>query len=149
ASLLRAVVMSTLAAIARLRQVPVSGAEILARSVMLVVLCAPRLLGDVGFQLSAVATAGVLLAAGERITGWLVGVPSTGSSLVRFAWSRGARIGTWIAPALWTPLLAQLFCAPILAHTFGRVPFGALVITLAVVPAATLTMTSALIALVC
>ncbi len=119
-SVLRAVLMAAITTLAlecgrRGRPLPV-----LLATVGLLLLVWPRWLLAVGFQLSVVATAALLLSAGPLEQGlrrWLPG------------WC-----GPWLAPATAVPLAACLYTLPLQLLHFGVVPLYALLANLLAAP---------------
>ena len=81
--------------------------------------------GDIGFQLSVTATAG-LLAWGDRATTWMRGLA-------------GGRMPAWLAETLGVSLAAQLATLPLVLFHFGRLslisPLANLVVAPLVAPA--------------
>jgi len=114
-SVIRAATMAGLVLVGRAAGVPVTIWTALGSAVSLVLVAAPELALDVGFQLSVAATAGVL--AGSRA---LVGI--------------GPR---WLALPLGVTLAAQLAVAPILLATFGKVPVWSPIANLLAAPLVT------------
>jgi competence protein ComEC len=93
----------------------------------------PALVGDAGFQLSTLATAGLIAwgsAATERIDRWTHG-----------------RAPRWLAESLGVSLAAQLATLPIVVASFGRVALVAPAVNLAVVPLVAPVMAGGLVAL--
>jgi competence protein ComEC len=93
---------------------------VLLASVLLLLLIWPRWLVAVGFQLSVVATAALVLSAGPLELGlrrWLPG------------WC-----GPWLAPAVAVPLAASLYTLPLQLLHFGVVPLYALLANLLAAP---------------
>jgi competence protein ComEC len=93
----------------------------------------PALVGDAGFQLSTLATAGLIAwgsAATERIDRWTHG-----------------RAPRWLAESLGVSLAAQLATLPIVVASFGRVALVAPAVNLAVVPLVAPVMAAGLVAL--
>ena len=102
-SVLRAAVMAGMVLCGRLTGVAVNGWVALGGTVTLLMLLSGGLADDVGFQLSAAATAGVLVGAG--------------------AWS--GRRPRWAWTALGATVAAQAAVAPLLLVHFGSVPLFA------------------------
>ena len=94
----------------------------------------PSLVVDAGFQLSTVATAGILAWADplERRLGRI----------------SGGRLPAWLAESLGVSLAAQAATLPIVLATFGRLALIAPVVNLAIVPLIAPAMAAALVALV-
>lgn len=113
-SVLRAVAMAGVVALASLGHRRVGGPQALAYVVVLLVVVDPLIVWSVGFQLSVAATLGIGL------------------------WSRGlaSRLGgpRWLAEAVAVTCCAQLAVAPLLALHFGSVPIAAIAANIAVVP---------------
>lgn len=102
------------------------GLTSLALAATLLVFFCPPLLGDVGFQLSFLATLGILVLA-----------PRFHLLSQQFLLSRFGRVGPvarWLLPALSITAAAQLFTAPVVAWVFGAVPLLGLPINLLAVP---------------
>jgi len=102
-SVVRAGAMAALVLGGRLTGIAVDGWTALGTASAAVLLVAPRLVGDVGFQLSVAATAGVLAGAG--------------------AWKE--RRPRWMWTALAATVSAQAAVAPLLLVHFGQVPLFA------------------------
>ena len=101
---------------------------------VLLLLSDPRLIGDAGFQLSSLATAG-LIAWATPLTEW---IEATG---------RG-RLPHWLAESLGVSLAAQAATLPIVLVSFGRLALVAPVVNLAVVPLVAPAMAVGLVAMV-
>ena len=93
----------------------------------------PSLVRDVGFQLSTLATAGILA--------W---ADPIGQRLRRVA---GGRFPGWLADSLAISLAAQAATLPVVLQTFGRLAVVSPAINLAIVPLVAPAMAAALIAL--
>jgi competence protein ComEC len=119
-SVVRAAVMAAVVLLAREsgRSARAPAALALAAFSMLVV--DPTMIGDAGFRLSVVATAG-LLAWGTPLGRWFAGLG-------------GGRIPGWLAEGLGISLAAQAATLPDVLVTFGRLSLVAPVVNLAVVP---------------
>ena len=119
-SVVRAAVMAAVVLLAREsgRSARAPAALALAAFSMLVV--DPAMIGDAGFRLSVVATAG-LLAWGTPLGRWFAGLG-------------GGRIPGWLAEGLGISLAAQAATLPDVLVTFGRLSLVAPVVNLAVVP---------------
>lgn len=102
-SLIRATAMSVLAIVALLTRRPPAAMNALAVAVGAMVLSEPRVLADVGFQLSVAATAGILGLAPVLAAGW--------SALPR-----------WLALSLGTTVAAQLVSLPVSVPLFRLWP---------------------------
>ncbi|MEB3335476.1 MAG: ComEC/Rec2 family competence protein [Cyanobacteriota bacterium] len=120
-SVVRAVLMGTLALAARevgLRGRPLG---LLGLSVAAMLLVRPDWLGDVGFQLSVAATAGLVVSADPMEQG--LRPPLTALPLVPSAWREP--LAAALAPALAVPLAASLWTLPLQLLHFGVVPLWA------------------------
>jgi competence protein ComEC len=120
-SVVRAVLMGTLALGARevgLRGRPLG---LLALSVVTMLLLRPDWLGDVGFQLSVAATAGLVLSADPLEAA--LQPPLRAMPLVPPAWREPLTAA--LAPALAVPLAASLWTLPLQLLHFGVVPLWA------------------------
>ena len=132
ASVVRAAAMAGVALLARESGRPGTAAAALGWAVALLVLAVPANAADVGLQLSAAATAGLiawstpLTAAIERRAGWLPG---------------------WIREGLGVSLAAQAATLPIVLLAFGRVAPLSPLTNLAVVPLVPLAMAAGTVAL--
>src|SRR3954447_7099957 len=93
----------------------------------------PGLVGDAGFQLSTLATAG-LIAWATPLTEWLVRV------------GRG-RVPRWLAESLGVSLAAQAATLPIVLASFGRLAILSPAVNLIVVPFVAPAMAAGIIAL--
>lgn len=105
-AVMRATLMALVALVARELGRPRDGLVALCLACALMVAAEPRVVLDVGFQLSCAATAGLVLLA-----------PSIQSRL--------ARLPAWLAEALAVTLAAQLAVLPIVIGTFGQMSFVA------------------------
>jgi competence protein ComEC len=143
ASVLRAAAMATVAAVAALRQVPVSGLEVWARGLTVLVLCRPALLNDTGFQLSSAATVGLVLSD----TLWPVFLVGSRPILGQQPCQRVKRFGRTLSEACRTTFVAQMFCLPILSRTFGRIPLTGMLANLVAVPLGSLAMVAGVVGL--
>lgn len=119
-SVVRASAMAVLALVATTAGSPLARLQVLGLALAAIVLVDPLLVRSVGFQLSAAATAAIVLAA-----------PGLEAVLPGPAWLR--------APLAVTGA-AQLGVAPILVTTFGPLPVASLPANLLAVPAAGLVM---------
>lgn len=124
-SLIRATVMSALAFAALLTRRPPAAANALAVAVAVMVLCEPRVLADVGFQLSVAATAGLLWIAPALAAGW--------TALPR-----------WLGLSLATTVAAQLAALPVSAPVFHLWPLLSPLANLLYVPWTALALTGCL-----
>ena len=93
----------------------------------------PGLVADAGFQLSTIATAGLIAwgnAGTERIDRWT-----------------GGRAPRWLAESLGVSMAAQLATLPIVIASFGRIALIAPVVNLAVVPLVAPVMAAGIVAM--
>lgn len=120
-SVLRAVVMAGLAAAATSVGRPVSGLRVLGLAVIVLLLVDPLLVRSLGFQLSAAASAGILVLA--PVIGRCLPLPA------------------WLATAVAVPLSAQVATAPLLAARTGGLSLVSLPANVLAEPAAGLVMT--------
>ena len=104
-SVLRAVAMASAAAMAATAGRPASSLRLLSLAVVGLLLVDPLLVHQVGFQLSVLATAGIVVLAGPLARR----LPGPG----------------WLTLPLSVTLAAQVATAPLLAHYFGAVPLAA------------------------
>ena len=116
-SVVRAAAMGTVGLLAMGTDGRERGARTLGAAVVALLLVDPGLATNVGFALSVVATAGILLLA----PGW------------RDAMCRW--LPRWLAEAIAVPATAQLACTPLVAAISGQVSIVAVVANLAVAPA--------------
>jgi competence protein ComEC len=129
-SVVRAVLMGSLALAAKeggLRGRPLG---LLGLSAAGMLLLQPHWLQDVGFQLSVAATAGLMVTAGpleEALKPWLAALPF-GPARFRPAFT------THLAPALAVPLAASLWTLPLQLLHFGVVPLWAVPANLVATP---------------
>ncbi|OGO54780.1 MAG: hypothetical protein A2Z32_07420, partial [Chloroflexi bacterium RBG_16_69_14] len=93
----------------------------------------PELIGDAGFQLSSLATAG-LIAWATPLTGWIETI------------TRG-RLPHWLAESLGVSLAAQAATLPIILVSFGRLAILSPIVNLVVVPLVAPAMVAGLVAL--
>jgi competence protein ComEC len=119
-SVLRAVVMAGIAAVAACRGTPVGGVHVLALAVSGLVLVDPFLVRSTGFHLSVAATAGILLLS-SRVMNVLPGPAPV------------------VLPVAVT-VSAQIAVAPLLIGTFGGVPVVSLAANVLAAPAAAMAM---------
>ena len=96
-----------------------SGFGVLLLTLSLMMLLHPAWARSIGFQLSAAATAGLILTAPGLETWWAERLP--------------ARLG-WLAPALSVPLAAMAWTLPLQLLHFGSAPLYALVANLLAAP---------------
>lgn len=119
-SVLRAVLMAALALLALEGGRRGRPLALLLLSALVLLLVQPRWLVSVGFQLSVVATAALVVSAGP-LERWLLGwLPPPGRR--------------WLAPALAVPLAACLWTLPLQLLHFGVVPSYALLANLLAAP---------------
>ena len=116
-SVLRAAVMGSVGLVAMGANGRQRGSRALGVAVVCLLLVAPPLATSMGFALSVLATAGILLLA----PGW------------RDALSRW--LPRWLAEAVAVPATAQLACTPAVAALSGQVSLVAVATNLAVAPA--------------
>ena len=102
-------------------------------AVTLLLLTDPKLISDAGFQLSSLATAG-LIAWATPLTGWLESV------------FRG-RLPHWLAESLGVSLAAQAATLPIILVSFGRLAVLSPLVNLVIVPLVAPAMAVGLVAL--
>ena len=119
-SVVRAAAMAGVVLLARELGRPSRAAAAIGWAVTLLLLADPGLVDDVGFRLSALATAG-LIAWGTPLADRLSG-PAPG------------RLRAWLAESLGVSLAAQLATLPIVALEFGRLSIVSPVVNLGVVP---------------
>lgn len=108
-SVLRAGLMAVLVLVGDILKRERDAVNTLGAAGFILLLVDPRLLFDVGFQLSAGATLGILLFA-RRIETWLA---------PRFQWVFGERAGAWLAAGLSVTFAAQVMVEPISLYNFG------------------------------
>ena len=133
ASVVRAALMASVVLLARETGRAGRAAAALGWAAVLLLVADPRLIGDAGFQLSSLATAG-LIAWATPLTAWLESV------------GRG-RLPRWLAESLGVSLAAQAATLPIVLVSFGRLAILAPVVNLAVVPLVAPAMAVGLLAL--
>ena len=133
ASVVRAAVMAAVVLLARESGRAGAAAMALGWAVTLLLVADPRTVGDAGFQLSVLATAG-LLAWGTTLT-------------ERLRTWRGHRPG-WLAESLGISFAAELATLPVVLAGFGRLAILAPAVNLAVVPLVPPAMATGLLALV-
>jgi competence protein ComEC len=120
ASVIRAAVMAGVALLARELGRPGSAAAALGWACTALLLVDPAYIGDAGFRLSVLATAGIL-AWGSSLTARIAG-PDPGRSR------------RWLAEILGVSLAAQVATTPIVLLDFGRLSLVAPAVNLVVVP---------------
>ncbi len=133
ASVVRAALMAGVVLLARETGRAGRAAAALGWAAVLLLLADPRLIGDAGFQLSSLATAG-LIAWATPLADW---IESTG---------RG-RVPRWLAESLGVSLAAQAATLPVVLVSFGRLAILAPAVNLAVVPLVAPAMAVGLVAL--
>ncbi|MDO8485019.1 MAG: ComEC/Rec2 family competence protein, partial [Candidatus Limnocylindrales bacterium] len=134
ASVVRAALMAGIVLLARESGRAGRAAAALGWAVTLLLVSDPKLVGDAGFQLSSLATAG-LIAWATPLTAWIDTV------------GRG-RVPRWLAESLGVSLAAQAATLPIVLVSFGRLALLSPLVNLAVVPLVAPAMAVGLIALV-
>ena len=132
ASVLRAAVMAAIALLARETGRPGTAARALAWAVVLLLAASPATVTDVGFQLSAAATAGLLA--------W-------GSGLAERLRARLPRLPGFVVEGLAVSLAAQAATLPIVLLSFGRLAPLSPILNLVVVPLVPLAMGTGAVAL--
>ena len=120
-SVVRAAVMAGVVLLARESGRAGRAPAALALAAFAMLVAEPAMIGDAGFRLSVVATAG-LLAWGTPLGRWIGGLA-------------GGRIPGWLAEGLGISLAAQAATLPDVLVTFGRLSLVAPAVNLAVVPA--------------
>ena len=133
ASVVRAGAMAGVVLLARESGRAGRAAAALAWAAVLLLIADPALVRDAGFQLSALATAG-LIAWATPLTAWLDRV------------GRGHLPG-WLAESLGVSLAAQAATLPIVLASFGRLAILSPVVNLAVVPLVAPAMAAGLVAM--
>ena len=132
-SVVRAAVMAGVVLLARESGRAGRAAAALGAAAVLLLLADPALIGDAGFRLSVLATAG-LLAWANPIGAWLGGLG-------------GGRMPRWLAESLGISLAAQAATLPDVVATFGRLSLVSPVVNLAVVPLVPIAMAAGVLAL--
>ncbi|HKB28595.1 MAG TPA: ComEC/Rec2 family competence protein, partial [Candidatus Limnocylindrales bacterium] len=133
ASVVRAGLMAGVVLLARETGRAGRAAAALGWAAVLLLVLDPKLIGDAGFQLSSLATAG-LIAWATPLTAWLESI------------GRG-RLPHWLTESMGVSLAAQAATLPIVLVSFGRLALLAPVVNLAVVPLVAPAMVVGLIAL--
>ena len=133
ASVVRAAAMAGVVLVARETGRAGRAAAALGWAVVLLLLVDPRLVGDAGFQLSSLATAGILAWA-TPLGAWLT------------AKTRG-RLPRWLVECLAVSLAAQAATLPVVLVTFGRLAIVSPMVNLAVVPLVAPAMAASAVAL--
>ena len=132
-SVLRAGAMAGVVLIARESGRAGRAAAALGWAAMLLLLADPSLVGDAGFQLSTLATAGLIA--------WATPTTDRLDRLTR------GRLPRWLVESLGVSLAAQFATLPIVLASFGRLALIAPAINLLVVPLVTPVMAAGLLAL--
>jgi competence protein ComEC len=132
-SVVRAAVMAGVVLLARESGRAGRAAAALGAAAALLLLLDPALIGDAGFRLSVMATAG-LLAWANPVGAWLGGLG-------------GGRMPRWLAESLGISLAAQAATLPDVVATFGRLSLVSPLVNLAVVPLVPVAMAGGLLAL--
>ena len=132
-SVVRAAVMAAVVLLARESGRAGRATTALGAAVTLLLLADPALVGDAGFRLSVLATAGLLAWANPLA-----------ERLGRVA---GGRVPRWLAESLGISLAAQAATLPDVLATFGRLSLVAPVVNLAVVPLVPAAMAGGVLAL--
>ncbi len=133
ASVVRAGLMAGVVLLARESGRAGRAAAALGWAVFLLLLVDPGLIGDAGFQLSSLATAGLILWA-SPITTWL-------------ECAGGGRLPAWLTENLGVSLAAQAATLPIILVSFGRLAVLSPIVNLVVVPLVAPAMAVGLVAL--
>ena len=134
ASVVRAAAMAGVVLVARETGRAGRAAAALGWAAALLLIADPGLVSDPGFQLSSLATAGILA--------WANGLQA---ALSRFA---GGRLPGWLAESLAVSLAAQAATLPVVLLAFGRLAIVSPAINLLIVPLVAPAMAAALIALI-
>ena len=133
ASVVRAAAMAGVVLLARETGRAGRATAALGWAVAILLVVEPALVGDAGFQLSTLATAGILA--------WTTGLDR------RLRQLGGGRIPGWLAESLSVSLAAQAATLPVVLATFGRLSIVAPLVNLAIVPLVAPAMAAALLAL--
>ena len=133
-SVVRAALMAGIVMVARESGRAGRAAAALGWTVVVLLVVEPAMLLDAGFQLSALATAG-LLAWGRPLTGWIDR-------------RTGGRLPRWLCESLGISLAAQAATLPVVVGTFGRLALVAPAVNLALAPLVPVAMAGGLAALV-
>jgi competence protein ComEC len=132
-SVLRAGAMAGVVLIARESGRASRAAAALGWAAAVLLIADPRLIGDAGFQLSSLATAG-LIAWATPVTAWIDRV------------TRG-RLPGWLSENLGVSLAAQAATLPVILASFGRLALVAPAVNLVVVPIVAPAMAAGIVAL--
>ncbi len=134
AAVLRAALMSSLALWGRREERRVHGLTSLMAAALILTLINPLALWDVGFQLSFMATLGLILYT-EPLTAWMT------RQIARVAGeARAERVVGWIGDALLVTVAAQITTTPILVAVFRRFSVVTLLTNFLVIPVQPLVM---------
>lgn len=128
ASVVRAAIMGSLGVIGQRLGRSGAGLNLLAAAALGMTLLNPLTLWDVGFQLSAAATLGLILygdALKVAVQGWLA---------KRLSAERAARLANFASDLFLLTLAAQITTLPILAYTFRQVSIISLVANVLILP---------------
>ncbi|MEO8570755.1 MAG: ComEC/Rec2 family competence protein, partial [Chloroflexota bacterium] len=134
ASVIRAALMAGVVLLARESGRAGRAGAALGWAATLLLVSDPALIGDAGFQLSSLATAG-LIAWATPLTDWLERCG-------------GGRLPRWLAESLGVSLAAQAATLPIVLVSFGRLAILSPVVNLVVVPLVAPAMVAGVVALV-
>ena len=132
-SVVRAAVMASVVLVARETGRAGRAPAALAWAATILLLVDPRMMGDAGFRLSVLATAGLLAWANPLAA--------------RIRRMSGGRVPGWLAESLGISLAAQAATLPDVVATFGRLSLVAPFVNLAVVPLVPLAMAGGVVAL--
>ncbi len=133
ASVVRAALMAGVVLLARESGRAGRAAAALGWAATLLLVTDPKLIGDAGFQLSSLATAG-LIAWASPLTAWIEGL------------GRG-RLPRWLAESLGVSLAAQAATLPIILVSFGRLAVLSPIVNVVVVPLVAPAMAAGVVAL--
>jgi competence protein ComEC len=133
ASVVRAALMAGVVLLARETGRAGRAAAALGWAATVLLITDPSLVRDAGFQLSSLATAG-LIAWGTPLTGWIESV------------GRG-RVPHWLAESLGVSMAAQAATLPIILVSFGRLAILSPLVNLLVVPLVAPAMAAGIVAL--
>ena len=133
-SVVRAAAMAGVVLVARESGRAGRAAAALGWAALILLLVDPRLVGDAGFQLSTLATGGILAWA-TPLTAWLTRVV------------RG-RLPGWLIECLGVSLAAQAATLPIVLLTFGRLAIVSPIVNLVIVPLVAPAMAASALALI-
>ena len=134
ASVVRAAAMACVVLVARESGRAGRAAAALGWAAVLLLLADPHLVGDAGFQLSSLATAGILAWA-TPLGAWLTKATRE-------------RLPRWLIECLAVSLAAQAATLPVVLVTFGRLAIVSPVVNLAIVPLVAPAMAASAVALV-